>query len=71
MRRNHMDLNEALDRADRAARRGDITTLEVELGRLRALPEDSVVGIDTFLRSVARSVRCHPAFCEMPEAKAV
>ncbi len=66
-----MDLTEAIGRADAAARRGDIATLETELGQLRALPDDSVVGIDTFLRSVARAVRCHPAFSESPQAQAV
>lgn len=59
-----MDLNETFANAFDAARRGDVDRLEAELVLLRALPDESVVGLDTRLRSIARSVRCHPSFAD-------
>lgn len=66
-----MDLNDALGKAFQAARQGDMEALEAELARLRALPEDSVVGIDARLRAMARSARSHPSFRSAPKAEAV
>jgi hypothetical protein len=66
-----MDLGDALDKALQAARRGDLDGLEVELACLRSLPTESLGGIGTRLRALARSVRCHPSFSGEAHAQAV
>ena len=65
-----MDLSECLRRAVRAARRGDVDSLEVELSNLRTLPAEAVVGLRVQLRGVARSVRAHPSYKSAPAAQA-
>ena len=65
-----MDLSECMKRAVRAARRGDLDSLEVELSNLRALPAETVVGLRAQLRGVAQSVRSHPSFKPVTVAQA-
>lgn len=66
-----MDLSDSLGRAVQAARRGDVDGLELELARLRALPAESVVGLDTRLRAMVRSARSHPSYRPVRKAAAV
>jgi hypothetical protein len=66
-----MDLKRSLQRAQEAARRGDIDRLEMELAQMRSIPATSTSGTDATLRAVARSVRCHPTFRALPAAEAV
>jgi hypothetical protein len=66
-----MDLGDSLGRAFQAARRGDLETLEIELVRLRSLPEESIIGIDARLRAIARAARSHPSYNRQPRAEAV
>ena len=65
-----MDVSDSLGRAVAAAKQGDLDGLEVELGRLRNLPTDSVAAISVRLRAMARCVRSHPAYRAMPHARA-
>jgi len=66
-----MDLGKAVQKAVSAARRGDLEGLEIELAQLRAMPADSVVGLNTRLRAMAASVRSHPSYSALPKAQAV
>ena len=66
-----MDLSDALGKAFRAARRGDVEGLDLQLGRLKALSVESVVGLDTRLRAMAQSARAHPSYRGIAKAKAV
>ena len=60
-----MDLGDLLQKAISAARRGDVALLETELGRLAALPPESIRGIDVRLRAIARAARTHPSYTEV------
>jgi hypothetical protein len=66
-----MDLGDLLESAVRAARRGDLDALEVELARLRTTPLETVGSMSLRLRAMARSVRAHPSFRGVPHAQAV
>jgi hypothetical protein len=66
-----MDLGDCMGKALLAACRGDLDGLEVELARLRSLPAESVGGIGTRLRAIARAVRSHPSFSSEAHAQAV
>jgi hypothetical protein len=66
-----MDLGDSLGKAVLAARRGDLDGLEVELARLRSLPADSIGGVGTRLRAIARAVQAHPSFSGEAHAQAV
>jgi hypothetical protein len=66
-----MDLGRALGKAFRAARRGDVEGLEIELAHLKALSVENVVGLDSRLRAMARSARAHPSYRSSANAQAV
>jgi hypothetical protein len=55
------NLSGTLERAVRAARRGDVSSLEVELRNLRRLPVYGRGSIALVLHSMARSAAMHPA----------
>lgn len=56
------DVGGTLQRASRAAQRGDDAALEAALAELRALRFRRFAALSTRLRGIARSVRTHPAF---------
>lgn len=56
------DLGVTLQKACRAAHRGDAAALEASLAELRALRLRRFAALSTRLRGIARSVRTHPAF---------
>ncbi len=66
-----MDLGDSIGRAAGAARQGDLDSLEIELVQLRRLGISNVASISIRFRAMARSVREHPSFREMPRAQAV
>ncbi len=64
-----MDLSASIGDAVQAARRGDVDALERELARLHTLNADSVGGLGTRLRAMARSVQSHPSYKSAPAAQ--
>jgi hypothetical protein len=64
-----MDLSASIGDAVQAARRGDVDALERELVRLHSLNADSVGGLGTRLRAMARSAQAHPSYKASPAAQ--
>lgn len=64
-----MALRTSLRDAVRAAQRGDIDALELELALVRHIDPEKVGEIGTKLRTMARSVQAHPAYKPRPAAQ--